>query len=117
MNALTVVTPKLSLLIPRLASDQDGEIVAVVRAIGRVLAASKLDWHDLAAGIAADRAPPVNIALGKVADDLRRVADRLSPRERAFLGNATALLTARCTLTAKQEKWLRDLHLIHVGGW
>ena len=52
MNALTVAAPKLLMLIPRLASNQDGEVVALVRTIGRVLRASNLDWHDLAAGIA-----------------------------------------------------------------
>ena len=38
---------KLSLLIPRLGSDSEGEIVATVLAIGRTLAASGLDFHDL----------------------------------------------------------------------
>ena len=116
MNALTVAAPKLSMLIPRLASDQDGEVVAVARAIGRVLAASNLDWHDLAAGIARDCAPPGVIALRRVADDLCRVADRLSPRERAFLDNAVALLTACSALSPRQEKWLRDLHQIDCRG-
>ena len=116
MNALTVAAPKLSMLIPRLASDQDGEVVAVARAIGRVLASHRLDWHDLAAGIARDRAPPGVIALRRVADDLCRVADRLSPRERAFLDNAVALLAAFRDLTPKQEKWLRDLHQIDCRG-
>lgn len=36
-------------LIPLLASDQDGEALAAVRAIGRTLAAERLDFHALAA--------------------------------------------------------------------
>jgi hypothetical protein len=53
----TVVTPKLSKLIPRLASDHDGEVVATARAIERVLKASGHDWHDLAAMVAPPLAP------------------------------------------------------------
>jgi hypothetical protein len=39
---------KLALLIPRLASEFDGEIVATVRAIQRILSTTGHDWHDLA---------------------------------------------------------------------
>lgn len=39
---------KLSKLIPRLSTDQDGEIVGTVLAIGRVLKSESLDFHDLA---------------------------------------------------------------------
>jgi hypothetical protein len=39
---------KLALLIPRLASDFEGEIVATVRAIRRLLEADGYDLHDLA---------------------------------------------------------------------
>ena len=39
---------KLALLIPRLASEFDGEVVATVRAIRRLLEASGHDLHDLA---------------------------------------------------------------------
>lgn len=39
---------KLSKLIPRLSTDQDGEIVGTVLAIGRVLKSEGLDFHDLA---------------------------------------------------------------------
>ena len=44
-----ISSAKLALLIPRLASDQDGEVVATARAIIRTLAARGLDLHDLAA--------------------------------------------------------------------
>lgn len=40
---------KISSILPRLASEHDGEIVASVRAIGRLLRASGADWHDFVA--------------------------------------------------------------------
>jgi hypothetical protein len=36
-------------LVPRLASDAPGEIVATAAAAGRVLAAQEYDWHDMCA--------------------------------------------------------------------
>ena len=41
----------LTKLVPRLATDADGEVLATVRAIRDVLAAEGLDLHDLAAAI------------------------------------------------------------------
>jgi hypothetical protein len=49
---------KLALLIPRLASEFDGEIVATVRAIRRVLSASGNDLHDLARIVADGKDEP-----------------------------------------------------------
>ncbi len=49
MTALTPVLPKLELLMPRLASTHDGEVVAAVRAIDRALHSAGLDWHDVVA--------------------------------------------------------------------
>jgi hypothetical protein len=50
------MTPKLaerlSKLIPRLATDADGEVLATVRAIRAALQSESLDLHDLAASIA-----------------------------------------------------------------
>ena len=46
------IAEKLGKLIPRLASDHDGEITATVAAIGRTLATARLDWHDLAQRVA-----------------------------------------------------------------
>jgi hypothetical protein len=54
---MTAPAAKLALIIPRLGSDHDGEVVATARAIGRTLTAAGLDWHDLA--IAAKTALPV----------------------------------------------------------
>jgi len=50
--AFSGIAEKLGKLIPRLASDHDGEITATVAAIGRTLATARLDWHDLAQRVA-----------------------------------------------------------------
>jgi hypothetical protein len=44
-------------MIPRLASEYDGEVIATVRAIARTLKSQKLDWHDVAAAVT-PQAPP-----------------------------------------------------------
>ena len=41
----------VSKMIPRLATTDDGEVIATVRAIGRVLQRAKLDWHDIASAV------------------------------------------------------------------
>lgn len=48
-------------LIPKLASDNDGEVVATVKAIGRVLKSDELDWHDLANAIRIEPSPGVTL--------------------------------------------------------
>jgi hypothetical protein len=55
MTAL--LPPVIALLIPRLGSSFDGEVVATARAIERTLKSQKLDWHDVAAAVTA-QAPP-----------------------------------------------------------
>jgi hypothetical protein len=45
-------------LIPRLASNHDGEVIATARAIDRTLKADHLDWHDLTRALTASRLPP-----------------------------------------------------------
>jgi hypothetical protein len=49
------LSQKLKKLIPRLASEYDGEVIATVRAIRRVLRADQHDLHDLASLIIAPR--------------------------------------------------------------
>ena len=51
MGDLAPVQHKLALLVPRLGTDHDGEIVATVLAIRRLLGAHGLDLHDLAAAL------------------------------------------------------------------
>lgn len=52
------VALRLAALLPRLASGHDGEVVATVRAIGRVLETVGADWHDLTAALTS---PTVNV--------------------------------------------------------
>jgi hypothetical protein len=46
---LSAIGPRLAKLLPLLASDQSGEVVATARAIGQTLQRGGMDWHDLAA--------------------------------------------------------------------
>lgn len=48
------LTSRVAKLLPRLASDQNGEVAAVAAAISRTLKAAGHDLHDLAAHIAAE---------------------------------------------------------------
>lgn len=52
MSAIPLPRPKLALLIPRLGSTFDGEILATVQAIKRTLAGAGLDLHALAQELA-----------------------------------------------------------------
>ena len=51
-------TTKLAKLVPLLGSDRDGEVLAAARAIGRTLAASGADFHDLVLAIGGERDEP-----------------------------------------------------------
>jgi hypothetical protein len=67
---------KLALLIPRLASNFDGEVVATVRAILRVLGASGNDLHDLARIVEKDTPEPKNAHSRKQSEHHRQSQDR-----------------------------------------
>jgi hypothetical protein len=51
VSDLAVVAPRLGQLIRLLASDKDGEVLATVYALRRVLSNAGLDLHDLADNI------------------------------------------------------------------
>src|SRR5262245_9264978 len=59
-TALAACAPRLAALIPRLASDFDGEIIPTVHAIRRLLAAEGSDLHDLA-GILTSKQRPLPV--------------------------------------------------------
>lgn len=112
---------KLTKLIPRLASEHDGEVVATVRAIRRVLERSGASLHDLSssfgAGAVQDDALPVSH------NDILRIGPYLlencdlSDREREFV--LSLVIWARrkrtnFTVTDKQADWwlaICDEHL------
>ena len=128
-GALTLITPKLAKLLPRLASDHDGEVVATARAISRTLASAGFDFHDLAGAL--DRSEPsprmayrgrrqapspepdhaeVAIArcLVRFLLDLRPHA--ITPKENAFLRSLLGSLDDGRRPSPKQFGWLRDIH-------
>lgn len=77
-NAVTLTAEcaaKVAKMIPRLASDHDGEVVATVKAIVRVLESSGATLHDLAAAIEPRRA-------GDLYDDLRAAAAATMKQQR-----------------------------------
>jgi hypothetical protein len=95
-------------------SDKDGEIVAAVAAVKRLLAASDLDAHWLADIV--ERGTKQSALVDR--HDDRPDHDRsavwfafhrrwsLTPRDRQFIEGLTRW---RGPLSTKQEKWLRDV--------
>jgi hypothetical protein len=104
MSALPVaLIPTLSKLIPRLGSNHDGEVVATVRAIERVLKSAGRDLHDLAAclgGPAQDADWRQNVRF--CFDN----ADLLSERELDFIAN---IARGARRPTVRQLGWLHDI--------
>jgi hypothetical protein len=119
MNALpTTISSTVAKCIALLASDKDGEILAAVSAMRRTLAAEKLDLHDLAnvvAGSPSTTAGTTNNGQGfdPVAAAQFCLASPVAfdDREVKFLLNIEHLIRRGYRLTAKQAKWLGDLHL------
>lgn len=120
MSALAPVAPRLSKLLPLLASDNDGEVVATARAIDRTLRSAGLTWFDLAAALAdpgpsRQSAPPRRPPLDDVAAWRGMAGDvlaagTLTPRQASF---AASMSRARRPLTARQAEWLHDLWMDH----
>lgn len=123
MAVLAPIAPKIAKLIPRLATDHDGEVVATVRAIERTLKNAGLDFHNLAFAIEAPpaekivfvyRDPPKQEA---VLDTRAAVAawcrdndpDVLSTKETAFVADMAECLILDGEPTEKQEAWLRAI--------
>jgi len=131
MNALAPVAPRLSKLLPVLASDRDGEVVATARAIDRTLKSAGLSWHDLAAVLVVPTAPP-DPPRQNMADDIddgppplddvrgwrflaRSALDfrsRMSNREIDFCKNMAG---ADRPLTQKQADWLWKIWTRHYA--
>lgn len=120
------LTGKLGRLLPRLASDAPGEVVATVAAIRRTLDRAGLDLHDLAARLteapqAVQAAKPSRNTHHDGADLLTMAAwlrayalDRLTPKQADFVASAARILSNARTLTPKQSQWLRGLHAQHA---
>ena len=103
---------QLAKLIPRLASDHDGEIVATVKAIGRTLKNAGSDFHALAAVV--ERGPFTQhrdeeyVSKTAANETARRCLlndrGRLSHRERLFVDSMTRW---EGTPTIRQSAWLQ----------
>jgi hypothetical protein len=115
MTALAPALPKLERLVPRLASDLDGEMIATVRAMGRVLAGAGLDRYDF---VAALRPSPIQSRWrsgterwGEPANGCRfNGAGRLSPKGTNFVADMSRLLVLEGEPSRRQAEWLRAIY-------
>jgi hypothetical protein len=115
IEAVARLVPRLDPLIRRLASDHDGERLATVEALERVLAAGGCDFHHLADVLGA--APVVMVSprpspgratwadLLAMASELDEHPD-LSPWESSFVANVRRTLRRGLPLSAKQRRTL-----------
>lgn len=126
--------PKLKLLIPRLASDSDGEIVATVNAIARTLKSNGADLHDLAAALEANakknnasgsytyqekpKSKPKPEPTNKWREVLNFCLENmewLSEREQKFVSDMDSNLMKWGSPTEKQGNWLMSIYR-KLGG-
>ena len=105
MSIPATITPTLGKLIPLLASNHDGEVIATARAIDRLLRSSGRDWHDLAATICVPTPVP-NSDWRREAPFCAGHAKRLTERELDFIAS---LARYRSTPSPKQQQWLRNI--------
>jgi len=119
--ALAVVAPRIGQLIRLLGSDQDGEVVAAARALGRTLTSVGADFHTLADSI--ERSAHISAVVGnsynepaatRGCEDHRAIARwlldsgaRLSPKEWSFVADMAKRFG---TLSERQEAWLRAIY-------
>ena len=113
---------KVAILIPRLASDQDGEVVATARAIQRQLAKAGADLHDLAGRLKAAPQDATKGDPGPVFTDYAAAVEwilatdcgQLTNREIRFCEDMQGILESWAP-KPKQAAWLRAL-VKKLGG-
>ena len=76
-TGLSAIGPRLAKLLPLLASDQPGEVVATARAIGQTLQRGGMDWHDLAALVSGEGKRQAAPAFSSPAWHRERLGNRL----------------------------------------
>jgi hypothetical protein len=125
MADLAAIAPKLDPLIRRLATNHDGERLATVAALDRVLAAGGSSFHDLADCVVAGARPPRVIFVERepprpspgratwadmlmMARELDGNAD-LSPWEADFVAGVRRTLRRGYPLSAKQRRTLEKI--------
>ncbi len=125
MTAIAEIAPKLSKLFPLLGSDKDGEVLAAVGAIRRMLRAHNLDLHDLAKAITATpqpthsfrRTPPPSPTAptpSAMADAIWRCA-YASDWEISFANSIMSLLRQGRKLSQKQRVTLQKIFAERLG--
>ncbi len=115
---LQPIPAKAFALIPRLASDADGEVINTVRAIERQLKGAGLDWHDLVSRLKSEIAPPPRPAPSDTPEnwgDLAKWcrdygAGRLSAKEAKFVSDMCRRTIFGDNPTEKQGNWLRSIY-------
>jgi len=127
------VRKRIGQMMPLLASDNAGECAAAAAAIGRLLSAHGLDWHDLTAAVAdaptasprppeppPRREPPPppdmhNLTAAEVKELVAAIRANhpfLNDRSKGFLESQMERARfggSRVLFTEKQWKWLMDL--------
>jgi hypothetical protein len=126
MSDLAIITPKLSKLIPMLATEHDGEVVATVRAINRTLKAAGMDFHALVEALCelkptyAPPPPPSPEPPPSTLLDIARwcrahAISRLSSVEHKFICDMVERLSQGRRISQKQENWLRNIYYWNCG--
>lgn len=80
------VATKLAKILPRLASEHDGEVINTLRALDRILTGAGLDWHALAAAVEASArtSRPLDFsAFADMAAEAEREAEELEAARNA----------------------------------
>lgn len=109
---------KILPLLPSLSSDQDGEVVAAARAIGRVLKANGQDWHDIVTVLEPHTAAPVDFTSRE--QRLKHVIQRLFKgknmeiRDVAFVQQMNILYVNKCHITDDQMSELFRLDELYA---
>jgi hypothetical protein len=101
MNGFSTIGPRLAKLLPLLASDQPGEVVATAAAITRTLAAAGADWHGLAALVAGEtkrQAAPVFSFAG--------LAPRTARKQMAVLAGRPGVTLVDRVRLERYREWL-----------
>ncbi len=127
MTSVALAAPKIAKLIPLLASEHDGEVVATARAIERVLKGEGLDLHSLVEALCepapvAYVPPPPTEKKPETWDEIARWcrtrdAGDLSSKERKFVWDMVRRAGTGVEPTDKQLKWLRAIHVKLQWGY
>ncbi|KLK90736.1 hypothetical protein AA309_23790 [Microvirga vignae] len=123
---MAVIAPKLSKLIPMLATDHDGEVVAAVRAIGRTLNGAGMDFHNLVEALCQHNpvtyAPPPSEKEPETWSEIaiwcrNRDGGDLSYKERKFVVDMIHRTATGYEPTEKQAAWLRAIRVKLQWGY